>query len=159
MSTLISAHYPEINLAWLRSYDSFFENDTTAFTIEADSAQAPSGTFTYDGVLTLSAAPGSAVYYSEDDGATYKLYRRSEAIDTASQQIKAYAVSYGVKSAEAVITKETSAPATTLPTDETTEKTENQQGGSAVTGYILPCVAALIAVAGIIFAVLRKKKS
>lgn len=159
MNTLISAHYPEINLAWLRSYDSFFENDTTAFTIEADSAQTPSGTFTADGVLTLSAAPGSAVYYSDDDGATYRLYRRSGIIDTSSQQIKAYAVSYGVKSSEAVITKDISAPETTLLTDETTVSSENQQGGSAFSGYIIPCLAALILLVGIVLIILRKKKA
>ena len=157
MNTLISAHYPEINLAWLRSYDSFFESDTTAFTIEADSATAPSGTFTSDGVLTLSAAPGSAVYYSEDDGATYKLYRRSGVIDTAAQQIKAYAVSYGVKSAEAAIVKE--APVnTTLPSEPTTENNENENNGSGITGYLLPAAAVVIAAGAVYVAISSRKK-
>lgn len=146
MNTLISAHYPEINLAWLRSYDSYFENDTTSFIIEADPAQAPSGTFTADGVLTLSSLPGSAIYYSDDDGSTYKLYRKSEVIDTASQQIKAYAVSYGVKSSETVITKNASA-----------EPNENNVTNN--TGYMLTFVAAAIAVASVFLAVsIRKKK-
>lgn len=158
MNTLISAHYPEINLAWLRSYDSFFENDTTAFTIEADSAEAPSGTFTADGVITLSAAPGSAVYYSEDDGATYKLYRRSGAIDTASQQIKAYAVSYGVKSVETVITREVPVTQSTSPSEPITENTENENNKTNITGYILPAVAAVIAVGAVILAISSRKK-
>lgn len=155
MNTLISAHYPEINLAWLRSYDSFFENDTTSFVIEADSAQAPTGTLTADGVLTLSSAPGSAVYYSDDDGATYRLYRRSGAINTDAQQIKAYAVSYGVKSGETVITKDAYVTESTSPSEEPNENTP-----SNITPFLLPAIAAVTAAIAVFFAVYsRRKKS
>ena len=106
MNTLISAHYPEINLAWLRSYDSNFQNDTTAFTIEATEAAAPTGTlYSDDGLLTISAAPGSAIYYSVDDGATWNYYRRALKLENAAS-VKAYSMQYGVKSAEAVINAE-----------------------------------------------------
>lgn len=153
MDTLISAHYPEINLAWLRSYDSFFEKDTTAYTIEADSAKAPEGTLTFDGVLTLSAAPGSAIYYSDDNGVTYRLYRRSGAIDNA-QQIKAYAVSYGVKSSETVIEKQQKPEETTSG-----QGTENNEGNTrSHIGYIIPSVAAVIGAGAALLAVYLRKK-
>lgn len=104
MNTLIAAHYPEINLSWLRSYDSYFAEDTTAFTIEGAEAAAPTGTlYSDDGMLTLSAAPGSAIYYSVDDGNTWNYYRRATALDGGVSSVKAYTMQYGVKSAETVI--------------------------------------------------------
>lgn len=107
MSTLISAHYPEINLAWLRSYDSNFAEDKDAFIIEATEAAAPTGTlYTDDGVLTLSATPGSAIYYSVDNGATWSYYRKALAIDKGVSSVKAYSMQYGVKSAEAIVNAE-----------------------------------------------------
>lgn len=107
MNTLIAAHYPEINLSWLRSYDSYFAEDTTAFTIEGAEAAAPTGTlYSDDGMLTLSAAPGSAIYYSVDDGSTWNYYRKAVALDGDVSSVKAYAMSYGVKSAETVINAE-----------------------------------------------------
>ena len=156
MDTLISAHYPEINLAWLRSYDSFFEKDTTAYTIEADSAQAPEGTLTADGVLTISAAPGSAIYYSDDNGETYKLYRRAFTMDNNAGQIKAYAVSYGVKSSETLIEKQTAQS----PEDTTANQGgENNEGGSGnAAKYIIPSVATVTIAGAALAAVFLLKK-
>ena len=154
MDTLISAHYPEINLAWLRSYDSFFEKDTTAYTIEAQSAKAPEGTLTFDGVLTLSAAPGSAVYYSVDNGETYSLYRRSSSIGSEAEQIKAYAVSYGVKSSETVINKQQKPEETTSG-----QGNVNEEGSTSYhIGYIIPSVAAVISAGAALLAVYLRKK-
>ena len=107
MSTLLAAHYPEINLSWLRSYDSYYAEDTTAFTIEGAEASAPTGTlYSDDGMLTLSAAPGSAIYYSTDSGATWNYYRRALTLENGVSAVKAYSMQYGVKSAEAVINAE-----------------------------------------------------
>ena len=154
MDTLISAHYPEINLAWLRSYDSFFEKDTTAYTIEAQSAKAPEGTLTSDGVLTLSAAPGSAVYYSVDNGETYSLYRRSSSIGSEADQIKAYAVSYGMKSSETVINKQQKPEETTSG-----QGNANEEGSTSYhIGYIIPSVAAVISAGAALLAVYLRKK-
>lgn len=153
MNTLISAHYPEINLAWLRSYDSFYENDTTAYTIEADAAPAPTGTYSYDGVVTLSSLPGSAIYYSADDGASWKLYTKACAVDTAVGQLKAYSMSYGVKSAEAVLIKET-APSGTTVTDENGTPSDEKSGFNVM--YVaLPFAA--IAIAAVIFIIKKRK--
>ncbi len=32
---ILQTHYPEVNLAWLRSYDSFYENETTGYELDA----------------------------------------------------------------------------------------------------------------------------
>ena len=39
---IISNHYPEVTHAWLRSYDSFYTNDTSPVTMAATSVSAPS---------------------------------------------------------------------------------------------------------------------
>ncbi len=96
MNSIIMAHYPEINLAWLRSYDSHYEKDTTAYTIKADKPIAPTGILT-DKELTLSAQKGSAIYYSFD-GENYELYRKTMPLNESIEKIYAYTVAYGVQS-------------------------------------------------------------
>ena len=154
MNTLISAHYPEINLAWLRSYDSNFAEDKDAFIIEASEAAAPTGTlYSDDGMLTLSAAPGSAIYYSTDDGATWNYYRRALAVDSGVSSVKAYTMQYGIKSAETVINAE--------------KRPENEKppfvpsislDGKGIAVMLGGAGVVAAAIAGIVIAVKKRKK-
>ncbi len=153
MNTLISAHYPEINLAWLRSYDSNFANDTTAFTIEATEAASPTGTlYSDDGMLTLSAVPGSAIYYSTDDGATWNYYRKALSLDTSTTSVKAYAMQYGVKSAETVINAEKK------PVSEKPFIPSISLDGKGLAVTIVGVVLLAAAIAGVVVVIKKKKK-
>lgn len=159
MSTLIMAHYPEINLAWLRSYDSFYENETTSYIIEADSANAPTGTlYKEDGLLTLNSVPGSAIYYSQDNGESWKLYQKAINLDTSVEQIKTFSMSYGVKSAEAVINSQE------RPAD---EPVSGEEKPIVIAGIEIDMKALVIAIAAVlvlggvvaaIVVILKKKK-
>ncbi|WP_407384852.1 hypothetical protein [Ruminococcus sp.] len=42
VSRIIANHYPEVTNAWLRSYDSFYQNDTNAVTMDSACKTAPS---------------------------------------------------------------------------------------------------------------------
>lgn len=42
ISRIISNHYPEVTCAWLRSYDSFYKNDTSAVMMASSVKRAPS---------------------------------------------------------------------------------------------------------------------
>ena len=158
MNTLIMAHYPEINLAWLRSYDSFYENDTTAYIIEATSAAAPSGTlYQENSTLTLNAAPGSAIYYSTDSGASWNLYRRAIAVDPSVQQVKAYAVSFGVRSAETVITPQSKPIEPSSSHEEQPNEPENNGKTVVIVASVVAAASAAVAAAVVILK--RKKKN
>lgn len=72
-STIMESHYPEINLAWLRSLDNFYRNDTTPVQID-DSEITPavptssnnlsSDTYSGNQTLKLTSTAGSAIYYT-----------------------------------------------------------------------------------------------
>lgn len=77
-TALMEAHYPEINFAWLRSYDSFYTDEAKG-PVEIQMQSAPSVTAEQadDGTVTLTANPkGAAVFYrlKTNDGG-YSVWR------------------------------------------------------------------------------------
>ena len=141
---ILQNHYPEVNLAWARAYDSYYNNETTEYEIlyqdeaknsgysvnipaaTGEDAGAPKDLVEGAGqintlkgdqkiVLEVGDIVGEAVYYNlvdKTDGTekqleSNKLYRGG--VDLAigdgirkNYTIKTYAISYGVRSAEAV---------------------------------------------------------
>lgn len=87
-TALMEAHYPEINFAWLRSYDSLYERETAQVDIRTDKTPAVTVTATYDdntpynaesanGTVTLamSTDSGAGIYYRVKTGGDYGDWR------------------------------------------------------------------------------------
>ena len=131
-SYILMNHYPELNLAWARYYDSYYDDDTKEFQIVPDkwTVSAPAAkvdgekiaegekkqnTFTGSKKVVLENEDivGEAIYYDLKDNdtgeilAVNQIYRGGVDLglgDAAvrSFMITAYAISYGVHSEEAV---------------------------------------------------------
>lgn len=68
VTAITQVHYPEVNLSWVRSYDSFYNNDTNrSIKITTEKKPTVSGSFNKnDETLTLtttSDTPGAGIYY------------------------------------------------------------------------------------------------
>lgn len=138
-SFILQNHYPEINIAWTRSYDSYYENEKTEYEIKTDGytvdkpalslkstdgkeeeleegEQANEVSGDQEMIFDVGSIAGEAVYYDvlKYNGVDKyvpvtenQLYRKGatlEANDNRSvtkYKVKAYAMSYGVKSSEA----------------------------------------------------------
>lgn len=101
MDVIVSNHYQEISVAWVRSYDSFYEKDLQAYKIEKAKTEAPTGSYESESqTLTLSADAGSSIFYSTDGGETWTLYTKPVVLDTDPGNIKTKAISRGVASEE-----------------------------------------------------------
>ena len=99
MGVILSNHYQEITLAWLRSHDSYYESDLQAYMLEKTSAQAPTVNSTsHSGMISLQAEKGSSVFYSIDGGKNWLLYTKPVAAKDIGSEMIAFAVSYGAKS-------------------------------------------------------------
>ena len=129
-SRLLASHVPEINLAWARSYDSWYTNEKTEYTIAAPaSVSAPtasvdnaalaagsSSTYYVSKRLTFDVGSntGAAVYYTLKNTstgvttATNHIYQGPITLpktqNDATYEITAYAQWHGVKSATATWT-------------------------------------------------------
>ena len=101
MSVIISNHYPEVTLAWVRSYDDYYKNDTQAYRIDADTVEheKPSGTYaSATNCMTLSGKAGSSVYYSVDNGKSWTLYTNPVTFEKRPEKILSFSIYRGAKS-------------------------------------------------------------
>lgn len=119
MSNMMMNHYPEVNFSWIRSYDSYYNNETAMYEVSTPaSVKAPAaaiadkavsdGAYNGEQALSLSADRGSAIYYTiqTDNGAVtdVQLYQKplvltpKEGEETTTYTIKSYSVWYDVKS-------------------------------------------------------------
>ena len=101
MSTIVSYHYPELNAAWVRSYDDFYTNDLQAYTIDPDqlSYKDPEGYYsTATKQLSITGEAGASIFYSLDDGDSWILYTKEIAIEDAPEDIQYFSIYRGAKS-------------------------------------------------------------
>jgi hypothetical protein len=101
MSFIVSNHYQDVSVAWVRSYDDYYSNDLQAYTIDRTkvSAKTPTGTYANaTKTLTLSAEEGSSIFYSVDNGASWILYPKPVELDNNPKSILSFSISHGVKS-------------------------------------------------------------
>lgn len=96
-------HYQEVSLAWVRSYDSNYQNVVAlrANTIDTDKInnKAPTGTYaSATQTVTLSAEAGSSIFYSVDDGQSWHLYTKATALEKSPEKILCFSIYRGVKS-------------------------------------------------------------
>ena len=100
-STIISYHYPEVNAAWVRSYDSYYENDTQAYTLDTSKVvyDEPVGLYIPSTKkLNISGENGSSLFYSVDGGNTWKLYSKEVTLEQTPEKILCFSIYRGVKS-------------------------------------------------------------
>ncbi len=129
-SRIMANHYPEVTLAWLRTYDDYYNSERTSATIaNAPSVSAPSASVGKTNLkaggqdneipggkqtvtLDVTNLKGEAIYYKMSGTKTsantckngYDIYRGGIDLGRVAKgneyTITAYAVSYGTKSAE-----------------------------------------------------------
>jgi hypothetical protein len=100
-STIISYHYPEVNAAWVRSYDSYYENDTQAYILDTSKVvyDEPVGLYIPSTKkLNISGENGSSLFYSVDGGNTWKLYSKEVTLEQTPENILCFSIYRGVKS-------------------------------------------------------------
>ena len=100
-STIISYHYPELNAAWIRTYDDFYTNDLQAYTIDPDqlSYKDPEGYYsTATKQLSITGEAGASIFYSLDGGDSWILYTKEVAIEDAPEDIQYFSIYHGAKS-------------------------------------------------------------
>lgn len=100
-STIISNHYQDVSVAWVRSYDRYYDNDLQAYKIDADNInnRAPSGSYAMSKrTLTLSAEDGSSIFYSIDGGNSWTLYTKPVSLDKNPNKILCFSIYHGAKS-------------------------------------------------------------
>ena len=101
MNAIMENHYPEVTLAWVRSYDNFYEKDLQAYRIDTATVkqEAPKGTYaSATKCVTLSGEAGSSVYYSVDDGKTWNLYTAPVTLEKTPEKILSFSIYRGAKS-------------------------------------------------------------
>ncbi len=152
LNTFMLAHYPEINLAWLRTYDSFYENETQSHIIEADAPTAPMGTYYSDGSLVLEAENGEAFYYSLD-GEVWNYYMKPVTIEKADS-VKVVSLIHGKASSLVTL----SAIENVEPTTEQSSTEPTLDEGSSFGAVGLLGAGVLLAAAAVGGAVALKKK-
>lgn len=100
-SYIISNHYQEVSMAWVRSYDSYYENDLQAYMIDPDAVTQKDveGSYTTaTGTLTLSGQDGASIFYSVDGGDNWSWYTGPASIDKNTEKILCFSIYRGVKS-------------------------------------------------------------
>jgi hypothetical protein len=111
MTNIITNHYQDVSVAWVRSYDNYYDNEKQAYAVDiaAIRAEAPTGIHTLsDSILRLSAQPGASIYYSVDYGRTWQLYTKPVVwMEKRGYDIQAFAIYRGVKSEVVPIHSET----------------------------------------------------
>ena len=100
-STIISYHFPEVNAAWVRSYDSFYNNDLQAYKVDAENLiyEPVSGDWSEStNKLTLTGQAGSSIFYSTDNGESWKLYTAETVMEENCESVLCFSIYRGVKS-------------------------------------------------------------
>ncbi|MDD3486707.1 MAG: hypothetical protein PHI26_08750, partial [Atopobiaceae bacterium] len=123
-TTITQGHNYEVNLSWLRSYDDFYADDTTAVTVDtsgvtvtAPTASLAEGPITGDDPLALgSTNVGGSIYYrvrmqaaGHDVTSEWKLYRDPIPLPMYGSRdttytVETYAMAYGKRSPTASFT-------------------------------------------------------
>jgi hypothetical protein len=73
-SYIISNHYQEVSMAWVRSYDSYYTNDLQAYVIDPGTVTQRDLEGSYiaaTGTFTLSGQDGASIFYSVDGGESW----------------------------------------------------------------------------------------
>lgn len=102
MDVLLSNHHQELSVAWVRSYDSFYENDLQAYCIDPNTVKQSDPTGSYNAsknVVTLSADPGSSIFYSLN-GTDWEHYTTPVTFEKMPSTLRFFSISHGAKSAE-----------------------------------------------------------
>lgn len=102
VSAITQAHYPEINLSWVRSYDSFYDDDanhaikivTNEFPEITDSFDANDETLT---LTTSSKTKGAGIYYRiksnlDTDYSAWKPYNKAISLTPLDSNVTSYDV-------------------------------------------------------------------
>lgn len=100
-SNIISNHYQEVSVAWVRSYDKYYENDLQAYALDSKQInyEEPNGSYDHGGnLLSISAEGGASVFYSLDDGKTWNLYTKEITIEKEPKDIQYFTIYRGAKS-------------------------------------------------------------
>ena len=101
MSYIVSNHYQEVSMAWVRSYDKFYDNDLQAYTIDPAKVtqKAVGGSYaSATKTLTLSGQPGAAIFYSVDGGNSWSLYSEPVSVENGVKNTLCFSICHGVKS-------------------------------------------------------------
>lgn len=101
MSSIVSNHYQEVSVAWVRSYDSYYANDLQAYMLDTSKIQNNSPTGEYKSgknTLTLTDESGSSIFYSTDGGNTWELYTDTVSFAKTPQKVLYFSIYRGVKS-------------------------------------------------------------
>ena len=97
-TALMEAHYPEINFAWLRSYDEFYKNDNDTQSVDIAAQPAPNVTAEQSGstVTLTSDKKGAAVFYKISTGSgKYSAWRPyNKPIELDSSKSDNYKIAY-----------------------------------------------------------------
>jgi hypothetical protein len=100
-SVIISNHYQEVSLAWVRSYDDFYNNDLQAYTLDTANIvnDAPTGSYASSTkTLTLTGQEGSSIFYSIDGGNSWSSYMAPVDFEETPDEILCFSIYRGVKS-------------------------------------------------------------
>ena len=101
ISAIVSNHYQEISVAWVRSYDKYYENETQAYMLDTSKVvyDDPVGLYaTRTNTLTISGQDGSSIFYSVDGGNTWKYYDKPVVLEESPESIQCFSIYRGVKS-------------------------------------------------------------
>ena len=105
-TAITTNHYPEVTMAWVRSNDSYYNEEHQAYTIDASQVtnEAPTGFFaSASKTITLSAQEGSSIFYSVDGGNSWELYTNPVALEETPEQLLTFSIYRGAKSEVAEI--------------------------------------------------------
>ena len=100
-SVITTNHYPEVTMAWVRSNDSYYDEELQAHAIDTSKVtnEAPTGAYaSASNKITLSAQDGSSIFYSIDGGKTWSLYTKTVALESTPEHILTFSIYRGVKS-------------------------------------------------------------
>ncbi len=102
ITAITQAHYPEVNFSWVRSYDSFYDDDANQpIKIVTDKVPVITDEFnTSDETLTLktsSNTPGAGIYYrvksnKDSDYGAWKPYNRAISLTPLDDEVTSYTV-------------------------------------------------------------------
>ena len=100
-SYIISNHYQEVSMAWVRSYDRYYTNDLQAYVIDPGTVTQRDVEGSYiaaSGTLTLSGQDGASIFYSVDGGESWSWYNGPVSIDKSLKNVLSFSICRGAKS-------------------------------------------------------------
>lgn len=146
MTVILTNHHQEVSVAWVRSYDDYYENDTQAFVIDLDqvSYRTPYGKYKVsEKEMTLNAEPGASIFYSTDLGETWELYTKPVTFEQKPEEIWYFSIYRCAKSEVRTLSTNTF-PASLI--------------GEGNLVALTACVAIALLTAGIGIVVIRRKR-